>query len=280
MPRPNGKDAKASVARYLGDKLRRGRIDAGYSSQESFAAKLGFDRSVVTKAETGDRPPTDDVLTMWIELCDLSPELFTELAELARMANGDDDPVPSWFADYLDDVEPVAHTIRTWQPVIMPGLLQTPGYARALFVAMGESESRIEALTAKRIERQSIIDRDNPPSLWVVLDEAVLRRRVGSESIMHEQISYLAERALLQHVGVQVVPAESGANAGCVGALTIASVDGAPDVLLTEAVEDATTENRSRVRKGLDIFDRVRYDALPRAASLELIREVAEQWKR
>jgi hypothetical protein len=96
---------------------------------------------------------------------------------------------------------------------------------------------------------------------------------VGSETIMHEQLSYLAERALLQHVGLQVVPAVSGANAGCVGALTIASVDGAPDVLLTEAVEDATTENRSMVRKGLDIFDRVRYDALPRAASLERIRE-------
>jgi transcriptional regulator with XRE-family HTH domain len=97
MPRPNGKDPKTSVARHLGEKLRHGRIDAGYSSQESFAVKLGFDRSVVTKAETGDRPPTDDVLAMWIELCGLNRELFTDLTELARVTNGDDDPVPSWF---------------------------------------------------------------------------------------------------------------------------------------------------------------------------------------
>jgi hypothetical protein len=76
------------------------------------------------------------------------------------------------------------------------------------------------------------------------------------------------------------VPAACGANAGCVGALTVASVDGAPDVLLTETVEDVTTERRPLLRKALEIFDRVRYDALPRTASLELITEVAEQWKR
>ncbi len=63
MPRPNGRDAKTNPAAFLGGKLKQARINAGFSSQEALATKLGFDRTVITKAETGDRPPTDDVLS-------------------------------------------------------------------------------------------------------------------------------------------------------------------------------------------------------------------------
>jgi transcriptional regulator with XRE-family HTH domain len=273
---PQSRDPKLSPPAYLGKKLRQGRTVAGFASQDALAAKLGFDRTVITKAETGDRVPTDTVLEAWCEACGLDLELFTELAELARASDG---PVPTWFTDWLD-AEREAHTIRSWQPIIVPGLLQTPDYARALFVAAGAEDDRADALVTARIERQAILDRADPPGLWFVLDETVLHRRVGSETIMHDQLAHLAELSQRQNVGIQVVPAACGANAGCVGALTVASVDGAPDVLLTETVEDVTTERRPLLRKALEIFDRVRYDALPRTASLELITEVAEQWKR
>ena len=105
-----------------------------------------------------------------------------------------DGAVPVWFSSYRDEVEPAAHTIRTWQPIVIPGLLQSPSYAEALFIAMGYDNARIEDFVTARIERRAILDRAEPPNLWVVLDEAVLHRHVGSETIMHEQLEYLAER--------------------------------------------------------------------------------------
>lgn len=125
MPR---RDPAASPPAFLGDELRRARIGAGYSSQEALAAKLGFDRTVITKAETGERPPTPEVLEAWSAACGFDPDLFGRLAALARSADG---PVPTWFEDWLS-AEREALTLRIWQPIIVPGLLQTADYARAL----------------------------------------------------------------------------------------------------------------------------------------------------
>jgi transcriptional regulator with XRE-family HTH domain len=279
MPRRNSRDAKQNPKARLGEMLARAREDAGFPAQAALAEHLSVDRTVVGKAESGERPPSDAVLEAWIQACRIrNVELITTLVDLARSTD-DSDPVPDWFADYLNDVEAVAHTIRTWQPMIVPGLLQTPDYARALFTAMGESPAKVDAQVAARVQRQSVIDRDVPVSLWVVLDDAVLRRCVASPAIMHEQLTFLAERAQLPNVGVQLVPAAAGANAGCVGAVTVASVDGRPDVTVLEAVEDTVSETPRLVRKGLGIFDRVRGEALPRGASLDVIMEAAKRWE-
>ncbi len=114
----------------------------------------------------------------------------------------------------------------------------------------------------------------------VVLDEAVLLRLIGSPQIMHDALVHLAEMSRRPCVVVQVIPSVNGANAGLAGAFDIASADGMPETLRTEAVEDQTTEKRSLVRKAAVAFDRVRGDALPRDASRELIMRVAEdKWK-
>jgi len=99
MPRHNGRDPDTNPKAFLGEKLRQGRINAGFTSQDALAAQLGFDRSVITKAETGDRPPTDAVLAAWCELCHLDLDLFTGLAKLARSGDG---PIPSWFESWLE----------------------------------------------------------------------------------------------------------------------------------------------------------------------------------
>jgi transcriptional regulator with XRE-family HTH domain len=279
MPRRNSRDVRKNPKARLGEKLARARENAGFPTQAAFAEHLSIDRTVVGKAESGERPPSDLVLEAWIQVCQIeNVELITTLVELAR-AMDDSDPIPSWFADYVADVEAAAHTIRTWQPVIMPGLLQTPDYARALFTAMGEDSAKVEAQVTARVQRQSVLDRDEPVSLWVVLDDAVLRRCVASPAVMHEQLMFLAERAKLPHVGIQMVPAAAGANAGCVGAITVASVDGRPDVTVIGGVEDTVSETPRVVRKALGIFDRVRSEALPRGASLNVIMEAAEQWE-
>jgi hypothetical protein len=110
------------------------------------------------------------------------------------------------------------------------------------------------------------------------MDEAVLHRLVGSEDIRYRQLVHLAEQGQRNHIRMQVVPASRAGNAGHVGGFTIASLDDA-DVLLMDALEDVTTDNRSKVRVGFAIFDRVRWAALSGPESIELIMKVAESCK-
>ena len=269
------RDPETNPAAFLGGELRRARVAAGFSSQDALAAKLGFDRTVVAKAETGERPPTNDVLAAWCEACHLDDALFSRLAVLARRADG---PVPTWFEDWLQ-AEGKAHTLRFWQPLIVPGLLQTAEYARALFLAAGADDAKADELVAVRLERQSVFDRVEPPHAVTILDESVLHRLIGSAAIMSDQLSQLADIAERPNIQVQVVPSARGANAGLSGGFALASCDDTPDVLRMEAVEDVTEERRSLVRHATLIFDLVRGDALPREESRMLILEAAEQWK-
>lgn len=272
------RDPETNPAAFLGGELRRARAAAGFSSQDALAAKLGFDRTVIAKAETGERPPTDDVLAAWCQACHLDDDLFRRLAVLARRADG---PVPSWFEDWLQ-AEGEAQSLRMWSPTLIPGLLQTAEYARALFLAAQSdtSDDVIDALVAARLERQAILDRADPPDVVVVLDEAVVHRLIGSPQVMHDALIQVAELSQRPYAVVQVVPASNGANAGLSGAFGIAAADGMPETLQMDGVEDWTTEKRSLVRKAAVAFDRVRGDALPRDASRDLILKVAdEKWK-
>jgi transcriptional regulator with XRE-family HTH domain len=269
------RDPETDPKAFLGEELRRARMAAGFSSQDALAATLGFDRTVITKAETGDRPPTVDVLAAWCQACHLPVELFARLAILARRADG---PVPTWFEDWLK-AESEAHTLRFWQPLIIPGLFQTAEYARALFLAAGADDAKADELVAVRLERQAILDRADPPHVVAVLGESVLHTLIGTPAIMSDQLSHLAETAERVNVQVQIVPSARGATAGLSGGFALASCDGTPDVLRMEAVEDVTEERRAIVRHATLNFDLVRGDALPREESRALILEAAEQWK-
>ena len=272
------RDPETDPKGFLGDELKRVRLAAGFSSQDALAARLGFDRTVITKAETGDRPPTDDVLAAWCAACGLPAELaelFARLVVLARRADG---PVPTWFEDWLK-AESEAHTLRVWQPLIVPGLLQTAEYARALFLAAGADDTRADELVAVRMERQLILDRADPPHVVTVLDESVLHKLIGSPAIMYEQVTHLVGAAERPAISVEIVPSSTGANAGLSGGFQLASCDGTPDVLNMNGVRDVTEERGAIVRHATRIFDRARGDALPRTASRALIMEAAEQWK-
>lgn len=230
---------------------------------------------MIAKAETGDRVPTPEVLSAWCEECNLDSELFERWAVLARRTDG---PIPSWFESWLE-AERVAHMLRIWQPLVIPGLLQIAEYARALFIAAGADQDRADDLVTVRLDRQAILERPDPPHVVAVIDESVLHRLIGSPQIMADQLDRVADLAERPSITVQVLPSETGANAGLSGAFDLASSDGAPEVLRMEAVEDVTVESRSLVRQATNIFVRVQADALPRAASLTLIREAAERWK-
>jgi len=264
-------------AKRLGRKLREARIAAGYGSQQEFSTVVNMHRTTVTKIENGTRHIAPDLLRTWCEQCHVDFELYEASARLAWVAEAS--PVPVWFEDFFR-AQALAHTIRTWHPIIIPGPLQIPDYARALAEATGTSDELIEERVAARIDlqQQTIERRPVPVTLIAVMDEAVLHRRVGSEAIRHKQLMHLAEQSRRKHIGIQVVPASRGGNAGHVGAFTIASLDDA-DVMLMDAVEDVTTDKRPAIRAGLTIFDRVRLDAFSGPESLELILKAAEACK-
>jgi len=230
---------------------------------------------VITKAETGDRPPSADVLAAWCGACNLDAEMFGRLAVLARHADG---VVPTWFEGWLD-AEREAQELRIWSPLLVPGLLQTADYARAIFLTEEDDEDEASKQAGVRLERQPILDRPDPPHLIVVLDESVLRRPIGSPVVMADQLEHVVSVGDCKNVSVHILAA-TGANAGLGGAFDIASTDGAPDTLRIEgSVEDQVTQDRSLVRRASVIFDLVRRDALPRIPSRDLMLEAAERWK-
>jgi Domain of unknown function (DUF5753) len=144
--------------------------------------------------------------------------------------------------------------LRLWSPVLVPGLLQTAEYAQALFVASGLDEDSAQEHVAVRLGRQAILERPRPPHVVVVLDESVLGRLIGSAQVMADRLAHIAEVSERPNVSVQVIPADTGANAGLSGAFDLASGDGAPEVLRMEAVEDVTAESRSLVRTAANIL--------------------------
>jgi hypothetical protein len=199
---------------------------------------------------------------------------FTRFYQEAHKWDG---PYPRWFLDWVK-AEREALTLRMWQVELIPGLLQTADYARALFKAWqrASEDDEIDALVNGRLERQGILDKPDPPELWVVLDEAVLHRLIGSHKIMHDQLEHLMDMAARPSVAVQVLPAAIGAHAGLLGAFALATVDGSPDVLyLDTAVQGQTVIETALARKAASVFDRLRADALPRGTSSELIQKVA-----
>lgn len=270
-------DPTAGPLDFFGAEVRRWRTAAGLS-QEQLGQKVGYSGAQVGKVETSERAPSQD----FAEGCDRAvPEacgLFLRLYQLARRWDGG---YPSWFTQWVE-AERRASTLRTWQPLILPGLLQTPDYARALFLAWrgSDSDAELDELVSARIERQAIFQPPNPPSLWAVIDEGVLRRRIGSAKVMREQLEHLIAVSERSKITVQVVPADVGAHVGLLGAFFIASFENAPGIVYLESPDEGqTTERPSAVAKITETFDMLRAEALPRAASQDLIRKVAEeQW--
>jgi len=277
----NDRDPRADLGAWLGDKLHAAREAAGYTSQDALARELGFDRTTINKAETGASPPTPDVAGkitgMFPALCN---GLYAELAALARRATGTGS-IPGWFEDWLE-AEAEAQSLLIWAPMLIPGVVQIPEYARALFLAdqTDVSDEAIDALTAARLARQRILDRTDPPDISIVLDEAVLHRMIGSPAVTHDALIHVADASERPYIVVQVIPDGIGAHAGLGGAFEIASADGTADTVVMVGVEDQTTRKPSVVRKAATAFNRLRGEALSRGQSRDLIRKVAEErWK-
>ena len=274
MPAKRDLDPGASPLHFFGAEVRRAREAAGMTLAD-LGALVPCDASTVSKIEAGLLRPTERFVAACIET-------FPPLEWLGRFYEESqmwgDGAIPRWFEDWLN-AEREATTLRIWQPLLVPGLLQTADYARALFLGglLNPSEDAIDQLVAARLARQSIFDRPDPPNLWIVLDEIVLYRLIGTPKTMYDQLLQVADMSMRSYMCVQVVPASSGAHAGLAGSFYIAKVRGNPDLLYMDAVEGVTIERSALVRKATIEFDLVRSDALARNASRDLILKVAEE---
>jgi Domain of unknown function (DUF5753) len=186
--------------------------------------------------------------------------------------------VPGWFRPWAE-IEAEAVTLYSYEPMLVPGLLQTEEYARAILtVEPGVSEDAVAAHTAARMARQAIVDRADAPQFWYVLDEAVLHRCLTSRKAMHDQLMHLAELAELPKVSIQISPSSTSAHAGLLGAFVIADMEGSPSMVYLEtSAEGQVTDSPATVAHTRYRFDSLRSEALPRSASRALILKIAEE---
>lgn len=278
MPIARELDPNAGLLNFFGAELRRWRT-AARLSQEQLGQHLGYSGAQVGKVETGERAPSSHFAQGADQALPEAAGLFVRLFDLATALDGAAG-YPAWFGEWVD-AERRATALCWWEPLLVPGLVQTADYARALFRAWRSagSDDELDGLVSGRIERQRIFGRPDPASLWIILDESVLHRCIGSSKIMYDQLSHLAELADQASFTIQVVPAEVGAHVGLLGAFAVASSDGAaPGTVYMESPDQGqTTELPSVVAKITRTFDTLRAEALPRGASRDLIRKVAEE---
>jgi Domain of unknown function (DUF5753) len=278
-PAKHSRNPSTDARAALGEQLRIARVAAGFTNQPALGKKIGTHETVIAKAETGDRVPTDLVYVPWMEACGITGrerELYNIILSLARVKEGGAARI--YFASWID-AEATAHTLRFWQPIIFPGLLQTEGYARETFRVMGLDDDQIGEQVATRLKRQEVLNRPSPPSVVIVLDETVLYRLIGTSELMRQQIEHVIELSSRHEVMIHVLPRTVGANAGLGGPVSIATGTGTPEVILTGSlIEDQLTTDPAQVIKASATFNLVRADAASRVDSRALMTEALQTW--
>src|SRR5438034_10868323 len=188
--------------RRLGSELRRLREAAGLTCEQA-AAHLDCSASKISRLETARVPARAVDVQALCQLYGAAEDQTAVLVALARESRTEgwwqrfDGVMPDWFGTYVG-LEAEAASIRTYEIELIPGLLQTAGYARALFEAseFGATDD-VEQAVAIRRSRQEILYGDSPTRYWAVLSEAALHRQIGGPAVMRDQLLYLAEASEL-----------------------------------------------------------------------------------
>ena len=248
-----------------GKELARAREEAGLS-QATLAKDAYLSPSLIGMWETGKRTPKLEDLARCEE----------RLGTKGRLAWSLKNWVPREVAhEWLDkwiQIEEQATQLLSFQPSLVPGLLQTERYAQTVLSTEGE--------VAARLARQKILDDENPPILVALLDESVLHRKVGDAAIMYEQLMHLGELARRSHIRIHILPLSADACAEINGPFVIAGFDGGNEVAYLEnAVTGEVVEDKEALAKIHRMWELLRSDALHKDESIKLILKVAEEWK-
>ncbi|MGS2646660.1 Scr1 family TA system antitoxin-like transcriptional regulator [Streptosporangium sp. LJ11] len=265
-------DPTMSNLALFGAELRKYRKRAKMT-QDELAEVTQFSRSLLSFIERGERTPSRNLAQRCDEALGADGELVQLWAHITHAAS------PWWFRSWLD-IEPVAHTLHTWEPLVIPGLLQIEEYARAVIRGEpGITEEQTEKAVAARMERQAIFDRADPPLFRAVIDEGVLSRPIGGRKVMRRQLERLAQAIESPRIGMQIVPMELGVTTGILGGFVIAQLPGNPDMVYIESATNGYVSSRPEDVEAIHArYDALRAEAQPQRASVELIRKAEKLW--
>jgi len=275
--------------RRLRTELRKARQDVGLT-QEQVADAMDWSMSKMIRIEAGTVGISTTDLKALLDHYQLDdPELTSQLVALARAARE-----RSWWSVYRDLAPPgllqligyeaASFIIRNFETLVVPGLLQTEDYARAVVESLeeGATAQRVNTLVEIRMRRQEQLDRDDPPLLFFILDEAVVRRLIGGRNVMRRQIHYLIEMAARPHVTIEIVPFNAGTHPGLRGPFVIVEFPdpGDDDVLYLETRGDLIRGGISEEGEASayrEVFEQLRRVSLGPDGSVEFLSQLADE---
>ena len=268
----NGIDPSTSMAALFGSRVRRLRTAAGLT-QEELGRRMHVVGTRITQIEraSGAKPTLE--LARALDAALGADNLLVELWPYVYR-----EAFPDWSRKFMEYSER-AVGIREYAAHVVPGLLQTEEYARAVLkVGLTLSDdTQLEERTSARMGRQVRLGAPDRPELWVVLDEAVLRRPVGGHAVMQAQLERLLDAAVEPHITVQVLPFDQGEHDAMGGSLTLLTLPDGSEVAYTEGAHHGRlVEDPAEVGRFALIYDRLRAAALPPLMSLDMIRSVRE----
>jgi len=269
----------------LGAQLRRLR-EAKRISLEEAGNVIRASHSKISRLETGrvgfkDRDIVD-LLTYYGVTDERERETLRALASRANSPgwwHDYSDVLPNWFEPYVG-LEEAASQIRAYEVQFVPGLLQTEDYTRAVTMLGYSNPREINRRVGLRIARQAVLTKPEPPSLWAVLDEAVLRRPIGGLAVMRKQLRHLIEVAQRPNITIQVMPFNAGGHAAAGGPFSVlrfADYD-LPDVVYLEQLTSALYLDKRDVVDGyLAVMERLCIEAATPASSLRTLRTMLRE---
>jgi transcriptional regulator with XRE-family HTH domain len=269
--------------RVLARELRGLREASGLTLDDA-AARLDCAPSTLSRCESGQQQISVHVVKSMLDLYDAG-DRWDELLTLARATRqrGWWQPFGLGERTHLVGLETEATRVRDVTNTYVPGLLQTPDYARALFVSAmvwGSGAALENAVAVRTIRQERLTDPEHPLRLDAVVDEAALRRPVGGAAVHRAQLEHLLRAAALPTVTLQVLPSSVGAHPALASPFTLLSFGdlGEPDIVHVEHTFGALTMDKAPdVDRATVYFDRLRAEALGLADSAALVRRVLDQ---
>lgn len=276
--------------RLLGNQLRRLREEQKISV-ETVADQLGVGTSSVRRQESGHTAVSVADAKAYLDIYGLDDQaLHRKLTELARYSR-----VRGWWAAYgktagptatdLADMEDLATEIRTFQPLVIPGIMQTRAYTETmagLGAGLAERVWDLEKVVTVRERRKTILDRKKPLRVWAVVGEAALLTPVGGPSVMAQQVEHLSELAQRRNISLQLLPFQAGAHLGMTGPfllLNFAESETTDASIMYVESGDAFNDDPERVRGSISRFSSLQAQALSTDDTRRYLEKSAKGWQ-
>ncbi|UIX34307.1 helix-turn-helix domain-containing protein [Streptomyces sp. GQFP] len=285
------RSAPTVLQMVLGRRLQELRRTTGLSAQD-VGGRLHVAHTTVTRMEQARVTLKWATVKAMLELYEVSQAEMEEFLTLTVKANEHGwwqsyrDALPSWFAVHVS-LETSATQIRGYEPHVVPGLLQTEGYARDVLRLNRPrpTPDELKRRVALRMERQALLTRQDPPppQLWIIMDETVLRRPAGEPEVMKAQVDHLIEVMDLPHVTLQVLAFAAGLHPGAFGPFTLfrLPMPDFPDIVGTDNLSSARySEEREEVALHREVFDRMSTQAMSKGRTKGFLSDVRKELER